>query len=137
MYTTNNLFNDLFKLKNVFDDNFYRLPEYASRNIEFPYINIAEDDKTLELSAIMPSVNPNDINIEIQNDVLTIEGERKSDIEDKPYIRRERDFGKFKKSIKLPYHVINEKVKAALKDGILRITLEKNEEAGPKKIKIQ
>jgi len=66
-----------------------------------------------------------------------LEGEKKSDVQDKPYIRKERAFGKFKKAVKLPYRVDGDKIEAGLKDGILTVKLAKAEEARPKKIEIR
>ena len=67
---------------------------------------------------------------------LVIAGEKKADYEEEPYLRKERFFGEFKKSIKLPYRVNHQSIRADLKDGVLTITLEKSEDAKPKKIEI-
>ncbi len=81
-------------------------------------------------------VKTENIDIHLINDSLVIEGEKKNDYEDKPYLRKERQFGPFKKSIKLPYRVDPNKIAADMKNGILMIRLSKSEEAKPKKIEI-
>jgi len=135
MYTAYNILDDMIRLRNVFDD-FFTNTGTASRS-DFPYVNLYEDGDNIELRAIIPGVESKDIDIQLTQDGLIITGERKSDLKDKPYIRKERDFGKFKKSVKLPYSVDREKINASLKDGILTVTLTKSEEAKPKKIEIK
>jgi HSP20 family protein len=135
MYTTYDIFDDILNLRNVFDRFFQEMP--VRRSVEFPYINLYEKDDTVEIKAVFPGVKVEDLDIQLTDSSLVIEGERKSDYVDKPYIRREREFSKFKKSIKLPYDVDRDKISASLKDGILTIKLVKSESAKPKKIEIK
>jgi HSP20 family protein len=85
----------------------------------------------------MPGVKAEDLNVELKDRSLVIEGERKSDYEDKPYLRKEREFGSFKKSVRLPYDVDRDRIRASLSNGIFTITLEKSENAKSKKIDIK
>ena len=133
MLYTHYLVDDIFNLDSFLNN--FRSGSYYRRN--FPYINLYEKEDTVVIKTVIPGVKAEDIKLELVNTSLVIEGERKSDLEDKPYIRKEREFGKFKKSIKLPYQVDREKINADLKDGILTITLEKSEDAKPKKIEIK
>ena len=97
----------------------------------------AGQEVTIEIKAIMPGLNKEDINIEVNDDMLTISGERKNELGERTFIRREREFSKFNKTVRLPYPVNSEKITAALKHGMLHISLERDQDAGPKKIKIQ
>jgi len=136
MYTTYNIFDDMLKLRDVFDD-FFQSGRTTGRSGNFPYINLYEEGDNIEIRAVLPGVESKDIDIQLTQDSIVIAGERKSDLKDKPYIRKERDFGEFKKSVKLPYNVDREKINASLKDGILKIVLTKSEDARPKKIAIK
>ncbi len=134
MYTYN-IFDDMIKLKNVFDD-FFTVQGKDEENTEFPPIRIIEKDDNITILSVVAGVRAEDIDIQLIDNSLFIKGEKKEDYENHPYIRRERFFGEFKKSIKLPYKVNSNEVKADLSDGILKINLTKSEEAKPKKIEI-
>ncbi len=134
MYTYN-LFDDMVKLRNVFDDFFTERRDHEG-NTEFPPIRITEEDESITISAVMPGISAEDIDIQLVDNSLFIRGEKKEDYENHPYIRRERFFGGFKKSIKLPFRVNSGEIKADLSEGILKIRLTKSEEAKPKKIQI-
>ena len=134
MYTYN-IFDDMVKLRSVFDDFFTERRENEG-NTEFPPIRIIEEDDSITILSIVPGVSAEDIEIQLIDNSLFIRGEKKEDYENHPYIRRERFFGEFKKSIKLPFRVNSGEVKADLSEGILKIKLTKSEEAKPKKIQI-
>lgn len=134
MYTYN-IFDDMVKLRSVFDDFFTERRENEG-NTEFPPIRIIEEDDSITIFSIVPGVSAEDIEIQLIDNSLFIRGEKKEDYENHPYIRRERFFGEFKKSIKLPFRVNSGEVKADLSEGILKIKLTKSEEAKPKKIQI-
>jgi len=132
---TYNIFDDMVKLRSVFDDFFTEKRDHEG-NTEFPPIRISEEDDSITIYAVMPGVSAEDTDIQLADNSLFIRGEKKEDYDNHPYIRRERFFGEFKKSIKLPFRVNSGEVKADLSDGILRIRLTKSEEAKPKKIQI-
>ena len=137
MYTTYNILDDVFKLRNVCDDFFAHTHGRGSGIYDFPYTNIYEEKDRLEIKALLPGVGKDDVHIELDNDKIIIESERKSDITDDLYIRRERSFGTSRKAIKLPFQVDREKINAKFTDGVLTLTLEKSDEAKPKKINIK
>ncbi len=137
MYAINDYFDDAVRLRDVVDTFFRDIPTRGNRVYEYPYINLHENDDHLELKAVMPGVAKEDISIELTESGLMIQGERKSDVTEKPYLRRERTFGTFKKSIRLPYPVKQDAINAALKNGILTVSLEKSEDAKPRKIEIR
>ncbi len=84
-------------------------------------------------------MEPKDIDISLIGDVLTIKGEKKQEKQerDENYHRVERSYGAFTRSLRLPQEVRSEKIEANYKDGILKITLPKSEEAKKKEIKIK
>jgi len=133
---TYNIFDDALELRNLVDNFFSDYP-VRGRNRQYPYTELYEGSDGIEIHAIMPGVKAEDLDIQLVDDTLLIEGEKKNDYTDNPYIRREREFGKFKKTLKLPYRVEANKVKADLKNGILVIKLEKSENAKPRRITIQ
>jgi len=103
-----------------------------------PPVDIAEDDHNITLQAEIPGVKMEDLKITLENNVLTITGERKFKEEEKKenYHRIERRYGKFTRSFTLPTGVDAEKVNAVFENGVLNITLPKREEFKPKQITI-
>jgi HSP20 family protein len=103
-----------------------------------PAVDIYEQEGSIVLKAELPGVDPKDVDIRLENNVLTLLGERKIDQEVKRenYHRVERAYGSFTRSFTLPTVVDQEKIKAAFKDGVLQVTLPKKEEARPRQISI-
>jgi HSP20 family protein len=103
-----------------------------------PAVDIFEHEGAIVLKAELPGVDPADVEVRVENNVLTLRGERKVDNEVKKesYHRVERAYGTFTRSFTLPTVVDTEKIKAEYKDGVLRVTLPKREEAKPKQISI-
>ena len=94
-----------------------------------PRIDISENEKNLLLNAEIPGVDKENLKITLQDNIITIEGEKKKVEKDdnSNYYREERCFGKFKRSFTLPVEVDSENVDAKFKNGILEITLNKLE----------
>jgi HSP20 family protein len=138
-------FRDLLSLQDrmnrLFDES-YRTrsgeEDWALGGAWAPAVDVYEQDNTLVLKAELPGVDPKDVDIRIENNVLTIKGERKFDNEVKKesYHRVERAYGTFTRSFTLPNVVDPAAVKAEFKDGVLRVSLPKREEAKPKQIQI-
>jgi HSP20 family protein len=105
-----------------------------SNRSNLPAVNILEGEKDFTLELAVPGQKKEDFNVELDNDVLTISMETQSEVEDKEaeYTRREFRYSSFKRAFTLPESVNQEEVKADYKDGILRFTLPKKEEALPK-----
>jgi HSP20 family protein len=103
-----------------------------------PPVDISEDDHNITLLAEIPGVKQEDLNITLENNVLTISGERKFKEEEKKenFHRIERRYGKFTRSFTLPATVDAEKVNATFENGLLNITLAKREEFKAKQITI-
>ena len=101
-------------------------------------MDIYENEGNLVLKAELPGIEPKDVDVRVENNVLTLRGERKFEAEVKreQYHRVERAYGTFSRSFTLPNVVDTEKIKAEFKDGVLRVTLPQREEAKPKQIQI-
>ncbi len=103
-----------------------------------PPVNVYEDEHNITLTAELPGVEEKDIDVSLENNVLTITGERKLENEEKKenFHRIERSYGRFTRSFTLPPTVDTENVNAEFNNGVLKISLDKREEAKPKQIKI-
>src|SRR5256885_6374475 len=103
-----------------------------------PAVDIYENEHNITLKLEVPGVNQNDIDIRLENNTLTVRGERKFESEEKEenFHRIERRYGSFSRSFTLPNSVDPENVKADYKDGVLNIELAKRAEAKPKQIKV-
>ncbi len=97
-------------------------------------VNIREEDEAYILSALVPGLKAEDLNIQILGDVVSIEGEYKA--EEAEFLLDELPSGSFRRTLRLPNEVDSEKVEAKIADGVLTLTLPKAESARPKKIKI-
>lgn len=104
-----------------------------------PAVDIYQTDDGVVAELPLPGIDPDNVNISIENDVLTVEGtiEKKTEVDEKNYYRREVTKGSFHRSVGLPTSVDAGKAQAAYKDGVLKITVPKAEKAMPKKIAIQ
>jgi HSP20 family protein len=105
----------------------------------FPSINLSEDQENLYLRSELPGIRPEELDISVEGETITLRGERKlaETGENVSYHRREREAGRFRRIISLPSKIDTEAVNATFKNGILKIVLPKAKEAQPKQIKIQ
>ena len=103
-----------------------------------PAVDVYEDEHSLTLKLEVPGLNEEDINVTLENNTLTVSGERKFEKEEKEenFHRIERRYGSFTRTFRLPSSVDAEKVEAGYDKGVLKITLAKRAEAKPKTIKI-
>ena len=104
-----------------------------------PNIDIAETDKAIEVSAEMPGLERKDIDISIEDDTLTIRGEKKieEDQKDKNVQHSERRYGVFMRVLQLPAGADPSKVEATMSNGVLKITIPKPAKPEPKKIEVK
>jgi HSP20 family protein len=104
-----------------------------------PPVDVYEDEKNIRLKMEVPGIEEKDIDIRLENNLLTVRGERKMESETKEenYHRIERSYGSFSRSFTLPTSVNTEDVKANYAKGVLTITLAKRAEARPKQIKVE
>ena len=141
-------FRDLVSLQErmnrLFDESFRGVgrpvadEDWALGGTWAPAVDIFEQDGNIVLKAEVPGIDAKDVDIRVENNMLTFRGERKFDDEVKhdSYHRVERSYGSFSRSFTLPSVVDTEKIRAEYKDGVLRVTLPKKEEAKPKQIAI-
>src|SRR5437763_16356075 len=104
-----------------------------------PSVDIYETENELVLQADLPDVKLEDIEVRVENETLTLKGERKFQKDDsvKGYHRIERSYGSFTRSFSVPATVDAEKVGAEFKNGVLTVTLPKKEAAKPRQVKIE
>jgi HSP20 family protein len=105
----------------------------------YPSLDVAETKNDVVVKAEVPGMDPKDIDISLSNGALTIKGEKKQEREEKEenYHLIERSYGAFTRSVQLPCEVKTDKINASYKNGVLKVTLPKAEEAKTKEIKIK
>ncbi len=140
-------FKELDELQNRLSALFGRAPvrkdggrEEAMTLAEWaPLVDIIEEEKEYRIKAELPEVNKSDVKVTVQDDVLTIAGERTFEKEDtgRKYHRVERAYGSFARSFTLPEDADAAKVSADFKDGVLIVHLPKSEKARPKSIEVK
>jgi HSP20 family protein len=103
-----------------------------------PAVDIFENEHELVVKADLPDVRPEELDIRVENNILTIRGERKFEkkVDEKNYLRVERSYGSFARTFSLGNTVNPEAIKADYKDGVLTLAIPKREEAKPKQIKV-
>ena len=106
-----------------------------------PSMDVTETDKEIVIAAEMPGLERKDVDISIEDDVLTIRGEKKvetkKDDKDKNYHITERSYGMFYRALQLPPGVEPSKVQATMSNGVLKITIPKPARSEPKKIEVK
>jgi len=137
---------DPFRELNVMQDRLSRLfQDYAPRGEQdltagnfVPPVDIYEDEQGITVKAELPGIDPKDVDVQVENNVLTIKGERKLEREEKEenFHRIERRYGSFVRSFTLPPTVDTDTVKADYENGVLKVHLAKRAEAKPKQIKV-
>jgi len=134
--TIEQAFKPLQRLKRFFEDWDLELP---TESVNFPKIDIWEDDEKYVLEAELPGFDKKDIDVNISDDVLTIRATRKKEEEkkDKNYYYAERSYGEFVRSVRLPAEVDKKGIKAKYNNGVLELTLPKTKEAKEKTTKIE
>ena len=112
--------------------------EEASTRTWAPPVDIFENGDNLVLKAELPGMNPDDVEIRVEDNTLYLKGERKfeKEVKEQNYHRVERSYGTFTRTFSLPNSIDADKVAANYKDGVLTLTMPKKEEAKPKTIKI-
>jgi HSP20 family protein len=104
-----------------------------------PAVDIYETQETIEMTFEIPGVNQKEIKVNIENNLLTVSGERKFEHEDKRnnYHRVERSYGAFQRSFTVPSTVDPNKINAVFENGLLRLTLAKRPETQPRAIEVK
>ena len=117
------------------------LVKYDDKSFEvgdwMPTVDISETDDAFVVKAELPGVEKDDVSVKIEDGVLTIKGEKKSEIEDEQKHRIECTYGSFVRSFTLPQATKSDSIKAEYKNGILNLVIPKSEEVKPKEIEIK
>jgi HSP20 family protein len=102
-------------------------------------LDVAEKGDVFTIKASLPGINPEDLNVTLEDNVLTVQGEVKEDetIEEETYHLRERRFGSFSRSLRFPVPVNANEIVAAYENGVLTLTVPKAEQVKPKRIEIK
>ncbi len=133
------------RMNRIFDDAFrgaagrgQQEDDWALGGTWAPPVDIYEQDGNLVLKAELPGIDPKDVDVRVENNVLTLTGERKfeNEVKREQYHRVERAYGRFSRSFTLPNVVDTANSKAEFKEGLLRVVMPKREEAKPKQISI-
>jgi HSP20 family protein len=126
------------QINRVFADLLERTGEESNLTAWAPAVDIFETEHELVVKADLPDVDPQDLDIHVENNILTIRGERKfeNDVKEENYLRIERAYGSFTRSFSLASTVNSEAIKADYKNGVLTLSIPKREEAKPKQIKV-
>lgn len=134
LLTTQDRFNRLFS------DTFARTlgDDSVAQRAWTPAVDIFEEGDKLVMKAELAGVNPNDVEVRVEDKTLYLKGERKfeKEVKEENYHRIERSYGSFTRSFALPGSINADKVEAQYKDGVLTLTMPKREEAKAKTVKI-
>lgn len=132
-------FREMSRLRREMDSLMSGIPgETPLGSGVFPALNVVEEGDKLVVTAEIPGVVADELDISIEGTTLAIRGERKLEqAENVNYHRRERKAGRFQKALTLPYEVNADAVEASCRDGVLKLVLPKAEHAKPKKITLR
>jgi len=126
------------QINRLFNETVDRSSGEANLTTWAPPVDIYETEHELVVKADLPDVKPEDLDIRVENNILSIRGQRKFEkkINEDNYLRVERAYGSFSRSFSLANTVNTEAIKADYKDGVLTLSVPKREEAKPKQIKV-
>ena len=125
------------QVNRLFDNTFLGRSE-SSLASWAPAVDVHETDNELVVTADLPGMNEKDLDVHVENNMLTISGERKteSNVKDDNYLRVERSYGSFSRSFSLPNTVNPEAIAAEYKNGVLTVKLPKRAEAKSRQVKV-
>ena len=126
------------QVNRLFDTSFPGRSDNSALTTWAPAVDIYETENELVVKADLPDINEKDLDVRIENNTLTIRGERKFEkkVNEDNYLRVERTYGSFSRSFSLPNTVNNEAIKAEYKNGVLTVELPKRAESKPKQVKV-
>ncbi|NMC73147.1 MAG: Hsp20/alpha crystallin family protein [Geobacteraceae bacterium] len=140
------MFRELDSLRREIDEAFRGVglgrvltPQFLTGGTRrFPLVNIGEDESAVYVEALVPGIDPKEMEISVLRNTLTLAGERKGVQTEKAHVwhRNERGAGRFSRTIELPAEIDSGKVSAQCRDGVLTVVLPKAEGAKPKKITV-
>lgn len=120
-------------------DQFFASPGTTRSDWSVPMVDMYQTENEIVVKATLPGLEPDDLDIQITGDLLTIRGEIKHEIDEEgaKYHLREHRYQTFSRSLTLPVPIVTDKANAEMKNGILHLTLPKAEEAKPKVINVK
>ena len=126
------------QVNRLFESKFPGREDDSTLTTWAPTVDIYETENELVLRADLPGIDEKDLDVRVENNMLTIRGERKFDeqVKEDNYLRIERTYGSFSRSFSLPNSVNTEAIKAEYKNGVLAIELPKRAESKPKQVKV-
>ena len=126
------------QLNRLFNDAFERTRQESNLTAWAPAVDIYENEQELVVKADLPDIDPKDLDIRVENNILSIRGERKFEkkVNEENYLRVERAYGSFSRSFSLANTVNPDGIKADYQNGVLTLVLPKREEAKPKQIRV-
>ena len=137
-------FQTLRRLNNVLDEAFSTWPlqqdeSGAITSAWYPAVDVFEGKDAVKIVAELPGVKPEDVKLSLENNLLTIRGEKKQEAEERSerVHRYERSYGSFERAFVLPSTVDGEKISAEYRDGVLTVTVPKAERARPREIPVR
>ena len=127
------------QINRLFDEAFDRTSGEANLTTWAPAVDIYETEHELVVKADLPDIKSEDLDIRVENNILTIRGERKFEkkVDENNYLRVERSYGSFSRSFSLANTVNAEAIQADYNNGVLTLSIPKREEAKPKQIKVR
>ncbi len=127
-------------MERLFDDFFTRRPDREPAMLEWePAVEMFETDQDVVVRAVLPNIDPKQIDMTVTGDAITLRGESKHEEEHtgRNYVRREFRHGSFSRTLPLPTEVKSAEAKATYKDGVLEVKIPKSERVTPRAVKVQ
>ena len=135
---TNDVWGLQSDINRLFDAFMSPLDETMQKEVVMPKLDVAELKDKYEIKAELPGMDEKDINLSVEDGLLTISGEKKAESEEKEkgYYLKECSYGSFSRSVRLPENISDDKIQANFKKGVLTVDLPKKEVLPPKSRKI-
>lgn len=126
------------QMHRLFEDSFRGRSDDSALTARAPAVDIYETENELVLKADLPDINEKDLDVRVENNMLTVRGERKFEqkVSQDNYLRVERSYGSFSRSFALPNSVDTDAIKADYRNGVLTVEMPKRAESKPKQVKV-
>jgi len=126
------------QVNRLFESTFPHKGDESTLTAWAPAVDVYETENELVIKADLPEISEKDLDVRVENNMMTIRGERKFEqqVKEDSYLRMERAYGSFSRSFSLPNTVNTEAINAEYKNGVLTVTLPKRAESKPKQVKI-
>lgn len=127
------------EINSLFDDDFFPASDGLFDRTYSPAVDVVEQPDEYLVTCELPGLSDSDVDVQVANNVLTIKGEKKVETEEenKKWYKKETWSGSFQRTIPMPGGINTEKIRGELENGVLRLTLPKQEEAKPRQIAVK